>query len=264
MMMFCNVSNNEFKNKLETFRQKIKKNIENEIFMDQINIECSCCYSSKFVDDFECCKLNHKICKDCIKTYATNTIFENGSYNIKCIYMIENCDCIYDENTLKNILDKKVFEQYLKLKIKDEIKDIITIESLNIIKCQFCETYWDIDPNDKILYCMSCSKKTCLSCNQLAHPDRPCDKIRIKIEDALTKQNFLICSNCSRCIFKESGCNAVRCPCGNNMCWGCKKSWGATDAHRCDCGNLWGGVQTNYLNEFNNDAEAQNYINKIK
>jgi len=85
---------------------------------------------------------------------------------------------------------------------------------LDLIKCQFCQTFWDIDPNEPVLYCRECKKNTCLKCKELEHKERPCDKERIKIEETLTKQNFLVCSQCSRCILKEAGCNAVRCPCG--------------------------------------------------
>lgn len=258
------VSNN-CKTRLEQIRQRLKANIEDEVFMEQINIECSCCYSTKFVEEFVSCPKSHKICSQCVKTHATNIIWENGSFEIKCICMDESCDTNYSDKVLEQILDKKVFDQYLKLKIRNETKYIFDLKDLNLIKCQFCETVWDLDPEDKLLYCMGCGKKTCLECGQVAHPDRPCDKTRIKIEEGLTRENFLICSQCSRCISKETGCNAVRCPCGNNMCWGCKKSWGSTDAHGCTCKNLWGEKQkTNFLNEFAGNQQAQTYINKLR
>ena len=256
---------NDYKTRLELVKQRLKSKIEDELFMDQINIECSCCYSIKFVEEFVSCPKSHKICASCVKTHATNVIFENGTYNIKCICMDTVCDSFYSDKVMEKVLDNKVYSQMNKLKLKDETKDIYNIANLHLIKCQFCEIVWDIDSNDKMLYCMSCGGKTCLECGERAHPDRPCDKMRKKIEEGLTQQNFLICTQCSRCIFKEAGCNAVRCPCGNNMCWGCKKSWGATDAHRCDCKNLWGGIrQTNVLNEFVGNQEAQAYIKKLK
>jgi len=242
-MKFCENNfnkQNNFKNKLDEFRERLKKNITDEIFIEQINSDCSCCYSTKFIDNFSCCNFNHKICKECVKTYATNVIFENCVSNIKCISTESIGTCIYDDKLLEKILDKKVYDQYIKIKTREETKYIFSMDELNLIKCQFCETIWDHDINEKILYCMCCEKKTCLDCNQLKHSNRPCDKIRLKIEEELTKKNFLICSECSRCIVKEDGCNAVKCLCGNNMCWGCKKNWGPTDAHGCGCGNLWG------------------------
>lgn len=252
-------TSNDYKLRLESLRQKIKTNIEDEVFMDQIYIECNCCYSIKYIDEFVCCPQKHNICSNCLKTHATNIIFENGTYNIKCICMDTVCNTFYSDKVLEKILDKKVYSQMCKLRLNDETKYIYDISNLNLVKCQFCEVVWDIDLTDKLLYCMNCGGKTCLECGEKDHPDRPCDKIRKKIEEKLTQQNFLICTQCSRCILKESGCNAVRCPCGNNMCWGCKKSWGREDAHKCNCSSLG----TNGLNEFTNDKKAREYINKL-
>lgn len=249
-----------FNNRLEQLKLRLKKNIEAELFIDQLDIECSCCYSFRPIDDFVRCEKNHLICTECVKSHSKNMIYTNGNFNIGCINTLEPCECVYSDEILEKILEKKVYHEYVKIKIRAETKYIFSMEGINLIKCQFCETCWDIDPTEKILYCMQCSKKTCLECNQQEHKGRPCDKIRIKIEEALTKENFLICSNCSRCIFKEAGCNAVRCPCGNNMCWGCKKNVDSR-FNGCDCSTQ---TRLNGLNEFTGNILAQEYINKLR
>jgi hypothetical protein len=221
--------------KLLNLRNRLKKNMENELFMDQLDIECSCCCLSKPIEKFSHCEFNHYMCNDCICSYAKNMIYENGTYQIMCIDSSDKCNCVYSDYVLEKILDKKVFTQYLRLKTNDETKYIHSMKEINLIKCQFCETCWDNDIELKTLNCWECGKTTCLECNELEHKGRPCDKIRLKIEEDLTKRNFLVCANCSRCIEKTHGCNAVRCPCWNNMCWGCKKNWGSTDAHGCTC-----------------------------
>ena len=254
-----------YKNKLDEMRLRLKKRIEDELFMDQLDIECSCCYSSKAIEEFSRCESNHNMCVECIQKHAETTIYENGKFKITCITSEEVCGSLYSDKVLEKILNKKVYDQYQRLKTKEETKYIFSMEGMNLIKCQFCETYWDADKNEKVLYCRECKKSTCLECNQLEHKGTPCDKLRIQIEEGLTKQNFLICGSCTRCIFKEEGCNAVRCPCGNNMCWGCKQNWGATDAHGCTCKNLWGASNgTNDMAEFATNAEAQAYINKLR
>lgn len=255
----------DYKNRLEQLKLRLRQNIEDEVFVDQIDIECSCCCSSKPVEDFVRCDSNHLVCVECVSTHSSNMIYTNGSFQIKCIGTTESCDCVYSDKLLEKILEKKVYKQYQIIKIRAETQYIFGIKGINLIKCQFCETCWDLDPNEKILYCMECGKKTCLVCNQSEHPDRPCDKIRIRIEEGLTRERFLVCDKCSRCIEKDEGCNAVRCPCGNNMCWGCKRSWGTTDAHGCNCGNLWNQPnQTNGLNEFAGNVRAQEYIRKLR
>jgi hypothetical protein len=249
-------STQKTKNKIDIMKL-LKKNLEDEIDMDQLEDVCPCCCSSIKYDKFFECDNRHKICGECIKRYAENVIYQNGSYIIKCIYE-GGCDCEYKERILEKILDKKSFEQYQRLKIKEETKYIFDLDGLNLIKCQFCETVWDIDKTEKVLYCRECKKSTCLECNKLEHKGSPCDKLRLKIEENLTKQNYFICP-CSRCIEKVDGCNAVRCPCGNNFCWGCKKSWGGSDAHGCTCSE----IRLNVMNEFNGNLEALAYIQKL-
>ena len=248
-----------YKDKLDKLRLKLKKNIEDELFIDQLDEDCSCCYFSKPVEQIIYCKYGHGVCENCLKSHAENMIFQNGKHNIICISSEITCNCLYSDKQLQKLLSKKVFEQYQKIKIKEETKYIFSMKDINLIKCQFCETYWDAEKNEELLYCRECGKTTCLKCGQIEHKGSPCDKLRIKIEENLTKQNFLICEGCRRCIEKVEGCDAVRCPCGNNMCWKCKTSWGATDAHGCRCER---GVQ--HMNEFNGNKEAQEYIDKLR
>jgi TRIAD3 protein (E3 ubiquitin-protein ligase RNF216) len=255
-----------FRNRLDEYRAKLRKNIENELFMDQLDIECYCCYDTKPIEKFIHCEINHQVCMECVKKHAENIIFQNDSYKIKCINVAEQCECLYENSELEKVLDKKVFERYLRIKIKEETSYIFQMENINIKQCLNCETFWDIDPTEKILNCHNCHKSTCLECNEPEHKDRPCDKIRIKIEESLTQKNFLICPSCTRCIYKEDGCNAVRCPCGNNMCWGCKKSHGTVDAHGCNCASgVWGPVRQidNELLKDKNNLEYANKLNNI-
>lgn len=262
--MFCEETNPQntliaYKNRFEQFKLRLKQQIENEVFIEQLDIECTICYNIKPIKEFIECDFEHKICKDCLKAHGENTIIQNGTWKIKCIGDNGLCDCLYEDKILEKVLSTQIFKQHQVLKIKEETRYIHSMEGINLVKCQFCETYWDIDPNEKVLTCRECNKNTCLDCNQLEHKGRPCDKIRIRIEESMTRNNFLVCSNCSRCIFKESGCDAIRCPCGNNMCWACKRSWGSTDAHGCSCNR----IGTNHLQEFNGNVQAQKYIRQL-
>jgi hypothetical protein len=264
MLQYNVINHTNVSDRLNNIRARLKKNIENELDLDSLEKECSCCYDLKSVDKFVCCQSKHFICEDCVIKHAQNIIYENASWKIKCINTTQPCQSLYLEQVLKKILNPKIFDEYNRIKTKEETKYIFSMEGFNLIKCQFCETYWDLDPNEPILYCRECKKNTCLKCNELEHKGRPCDKERIKIEETLTKQNFLVCSQCSRCIFKESGCNAVRCPCGNNMCWNCKRQWGQTDAHGCGCANGSHNIPYNQDNAILNINEYQDYINKLR
>ena len=62
-----------------------------------------------------------------------------------------------------------VYNEYNKLKTKEETKYIFSMDGINLIQCNFCSLYWDIEPNEEILNCSSCSKSTCLKCKELEH-----------------------------------------------------------------------------------------------
>ncbi len=185
--------------------------------------ECGCCYETKSSDLLIFCKKTHAVCIDCMRKHSENMIYQNASTKIKCINTEELCDCEISDKTLEKILDKKVYEEYVKLKTKEETAYIFNMDGLNLVKCQFCESYWDIKKNQKKLECLTCKKNTCLKCNELDHKGL-CNSDRKNIEDKLTEAILLKCSKCAKSIYKEDGCNKIKCACGNEMCWLCKET----------------------------------------
>lgn len=193
--------------------------------------ECNCCYNEKMMEEFGQCTEGHLICKKCIKKHAENTIYQNLSCKIKCIDCNTKCFGEFDSKTLETILDPRVLSEYNNLKKIEEIKDLC-VDDINIQLCQHCGAGADIGENasQKLLVCMECFKDTCLKCNQIDHPGKPCFALgnivqckRQEIEDKMTDALLVKCNKCNTNIFKNEGCNKITCLCGTHNCYICKQ-----------------------------------------
>ncbi len=210
--------------KLERFRLKCKKEMENELDYNLLDKECLCCYETKPCEEFVKCESNHMACNVCVLRHAENTIYQNASYKISCINTENACMSLYSETVLCRVLKPQTFIEYNKIKTKEEMKYIFELDGLNLIQCKFCDAYWDNNNRDLVLNCGYCYKSTCLKCNEQAHEGKACESKRKNIEDKLTEAVILQCKKCNKSIYKEDGCNKVTCPCGTIMCWICKST----------------------------------------
>jgi len=196
----------------------------------QQTIDCTCCYSDNKFEDLGQCTNGHLLCKQCIKTHAENTIYQNLSHKITCISCNEKCFGLIDDSLLEQILDPRVLAEYNNLKNLAEIKELC-VDDINIKMCQHCNAGSDIGDSDQsLLICMECFKDTCLKCNQVAHPGKECyslgkvaGNIRHNIEDKMTETMIIHCPGCNKSLFKNEGCNKVTCVCGINICYMCKQ-----------------------------------------
>jgi TRIAD3 protein (E3 ubiquitin-protein ligase RNF216) len=240
-------------------------------------IECSCCCDDKVIEDFGQCTDGHLICKVCIKKHAENTIYQQLSCKIKCIDCNEKCFGEFSEETLQEILNDRVFSEYKNLKKMEEINQLC-VDDINIKLCQHCGAGTDIGENSDqyLLVCMECFKDTCLKCNQIDHPGKPCYSLgnitqskRQEIEDKMTEALIVKCNQCNKSIFKNEGCNKVTCVCGTHNCYICKqiipKSVGYSHfcrSHNCDCNkcHLWEQNTKKRLL----DAVKEDYNNETK
>ena len=218
--------------------------------------ECSCCCDDKQIEDFGQCTDGHLICKVCIKKHAENTIYQQLSCKVKCIDCSEKCFGEFSEETLKEILNDRVFAEYKNLKKVEEINELC-VDDINIKLCQHCGSGTDIGEYSvqTLLVCMECFKDTCLKCNQVDHPGKQCYSLgnvaqckRQEIEDKMTEALIVKCNQCNKSIFKNEGCNKITCICGTHNCYVCKqiipKSVGYSHfcrSHDCSCNkcHLW-------------------------
>jgi hypothetical protein len=227
------VNNNTIKLKDKPAKPKILNDIPDSLLLEfqSVNptIECNCCYEDKLIEDFGSCTEGHLICKVCIKRHAENTIFELSSHKIKCIDCSTKCFGIFDEDILKNVLSSQVLREYDNIKKISEMKEL-SVDDINIKICQHCGAGTDIGiSQQELLVCMECFKDTCLKCNNVNHPNKPCyvNNIRLgkqhEIEENKTDEIIIRCKTCNKSLFKEDGCNNVRCICGTSHCNLCKE-----------------------------------------
>jgi TRIAD3 protein (E3 ubiquitin-protein ligase RNF216) len=250
--------------KLKTVKTKLVNSITNyelpelESVFNAINpkLECNCCCDDKPFEEFGQCTDGHIICKICIKKHAENMIYQQLSCKIKCINCNEKCFGEFNEDALQSILSERVFAEYKNLKKMDEMKELC-VDDINIKICQHCGAGTDVGENFEqyLLICMECFKDTCLKCNQVDHPGKPCYSLgnvvqskRQEIEDKMSEALIVKCNSCDKSIFKNEGCNKVTCICGTHNCYVCKqiipKSIGYSHFcrnHDCSCNkcHLW-------------------------
>ena len=240
-------------------------------------IKCSCCCEDKIIEEFGQCSDGHLICKVCIRKHAENTIYQQLSCKIKCIDCGEKCFGEFSEETLHAILNERVFSEYKNLKKIDEINQLC-VDDINIKLCQHCGAGTDIGKNSVqyLLVCMECFKDTCLKCNQVNHPGKPCYSLgnvmqskRQDIEDKMTEALIVKCNTCKKSIFKNEGCNKITCVCGTDNCYICKQMipesvgyshFCISDDCSCDKCHLWEqNTKKRILNavneEYNNETK---------
>jgi hypothetical protein len=221
------------KNKTITKSSATKPISNNQIPTKPKTFECLCCYDLFSDDEITTCSEGHIFCKECVKKYACQLVYENCNANITCINVGGKCDGIFDEKNLENILDQRVMNEYRRVKTQNELKEISnSIDDINIKICANCEKGIDVgDFELEQLFCTECGKETCLKCNQLVHEGKPCfangnvrtDK-RLELEDKMTEELLIRCDNCHKMIYKDQGCNKVTCTCKTTMCAICKKN----------------------------------------
>ena len=219
--------------KVPSKQLKLEYNSELDIIFNSVKqtIDCSCCCDDKRIEDFGQCTDGHLICKICIKKHAENTIYQQLSCKVKCIDCSEKCVGEFSEETLKEILNERVFSEYKNLKKLEEINQLC-VDDINIKLCQHCGVGTDIgeDSEQSLLVCMECFKDTCLKCNQVSHPGKQCYSLgniiqckRQEIEDKMSEALIVKCNQCNKSIFKNEGCNKVTCVCGTHNCYICKQ-----------------------------------------
>ena len=219
--------------KVPSKQRKLEYNFELDIIFNSVKqtIDCSCCCDDKRIEDFGQCTDGHLICKICIKKHAENTIYQQLSCKVKCIDCSEKCIGEFSEETLKEILNERVFSEYKNLKKLEEINQLC-VDDINIKLCQHCGVGTDIgeDSEQSLLVCMECFKDTCLKCNQVSHPGKQCYSLgniiqckRQEIEDKMSEALIVKCNQCNKSIFKNEGCNKVTCVCGTHNCYICKQ-----------------------------------------
>lgn len=222
-------------------------------FCIKINLNsCKICFleinEKENVFNLEC---QHKFCKECIIEYLKEEIRNARVLKIQCPE--KNCELLFDEDTVKSLVDDEYFYKYKKFIQRAKIKDDPSLTECPILDCEgFANKNGEYVESDAILELnnelvlennnnssdeelkkkliprkkLICNKghNFCSNCNQAWHGDANCDADR-EIKDFATYSGFIVkkCPQCKVWTEKNDGCNHMTCKiCSYNWCWLCE------------------------------------------
>lgn len=236
--------------KIPRFNQQLALEVVDiaEKYVSLNTVKCECCDDNFEIDEMISCTNAHIFCKSCFIKYVETIVFSNGKHEIPCMCSTEECDGIYQESLLYNVLPSKLYETLEVNRINSSsIKSIIP----GLVTCRKCMTSYIVE-DEIFLYCSECNIKTCRYCNDEDHENMSCqefkekkdedlksDSIRLKVEESITDALLRKCPTCSKAIIKEDGCNKIRCSCKTLFCYICNLQVNSYD-HFCGCSNKVG------------------------
>ena len=161
----------------------------------------------------------HFFCSDCYFQQLEEKINKNDIAKLTC--MKKDCPTELDDNFIKKHLkgEKELFEKYLKFKKRNEIYN-----NPNLIVCPIenCESYAKKEENNTFVKCLK-GHEFCSNCQNPWHKGKKC---KIEDLDSYKKEHHLKkCPKCNALTEKNLGCNHMKCNCGCNWCWFCKKQF---------------------------------------
>ena len=182
---------------------------------------CNTCYEEISIKEkkqnYIPCK--HFFCSDCYFQYFKEKIEKSDVNKITC--MEKGCPHEFDENFIKTHLkgEDELFEKYLKFKKRNEIYN-----NPNVVVCPIenCDSYAKKLEKSTFVKCLR-GHEFCSNCQKPWHKGKKC---KIDGLDSYRKEHHLKrCPKCGALTEKNYGCNHMKCNCGCNWCWFCKKQF---------------------------------------
>eukprot|EP00477_Mikrocytos_mackini_P002273 GAHX01002511.1.p1 GENE.GAHX01002511.1~~GAHX01002511.1.p1 ORF type:complete len:404 (-),score=82.75 GAHX01002511.1:64-1275(-) len=216
---------------------------ENGKLQKENRIECGLCFTlPNQTDHHTTTACNHSFCTECFYKYLEFTLHNCNNY-FPCL-MCPTCNLEISNNFLFNeikylpnldpetdlslILTNKLIDSEIQHKFK--LKKLI-------IKCSTANcTSLFLPANEKIGHCTSCSKDTCLICENKIHGILNCIQNK-KLKSLLGSENdynsavyiasnTINCPNCLVRLNRDRGCNHLTCTsCKYEFCWVCLDNW---------------------------------------
>jgi len=175
------------------------------------------------------CPDGHLACGDCFRKGA-ETVLGEGKTVLRCY--TSGCNFAFMPSELAKFLPKKTLEYFQKRQQEEEINQV---DIPGLEKCPFCPYAVIIEnQDDKVFHCLNCKKDSCRLCKEEAHIPLRCNEVekkqkrdmRLFVEQQMTDALCRTCNNsrCKKVFFKEEGCNHMKCTCGWEMCYVCRKT----------------------------------------
>lgn len=189
---------------------------------------CEVCdgrFSRKFMASFTNC--NHLFCEDCLVNYIQSCINHNKVMDIGCLQ--SNCDSLAIVDKVCSFLNEKGLYELENKYRRFRNTNLALKWNKKLCPNEACFAMLEEVKEGGLEYgsCHQCKINVCLKCNNLLHPDKPCDQAdKAEFKKYMSQNEILQCPKCGINIFKEKGCNHMTCiACRHQFCWICKKDY---------------------------------------
>lgn len=190
------------------------------------DFECTICFDSDLDTDQQV-KLDcdHVFCGDCIFKYLKEEISDRNN-KIQCPQ--KYCEEIISDSMIIKI----IYEDDDTVNAFKKNKNLLNISDDHAM-CIYCKSVVPCSSNNKF-YCYDCYTTYCSVCKEIHSDSDDYDKcpneneIVTNLHDArenLESEDVKFCPICKIMIYKEGGCNSVKCDyCKLRFCWNCLRT----------------------------------------
>mmetsp|Transcript_2511 Transcript_2511/g.5989 ORF Transcript_2511/g.5989 Transcript_2511/m.5989 type:complete len:642 (+) Transcript_2511:101-2026(+) len=184
-------------------------------------------------------------CKDCMREYLRNKIYESEVQDITCPAV--DCESHLTDDQIRGAIDESLWNKYLHFKLQSDLRRNKNARWCPKAGCGFGMIG---DPANFEMVCTECGMRFCFNCGELWHPEQTCEmfreealktgKINKKAEKWKQRHKTKPCPQCRMPIEKsKEGCNHLKCSnCKHEFCWLCMRPY--TSDHY-DAGNVANG-----------------------
>ncbi|XP_067133598.1 potential E3 ubiquitin-protein ligase ariadne-2-like [Centruroides vittatus] len=205
--------------------------VETQLLSNKSESECSVCYRTISVKNFNSLACEHQFCRDCWCSHLAIKILEGVSINIEC--MQQKCHILVLEDFVINILSSPLLkEKYKKLIFSECISSHPELRFCPGSDCSIVIRAKEV--KSKRVICSSCKIQFCFKCGTAYHAPNDCETIKnwiLKCSDDSETANYICahtkdCPMCQVTIEKNGGCNHMKCyNCKHEFCWMCLNDW---------------------------------------
>ena len=221
--------------------KNITKMFRNQIPPKKYEICSCCCDDSLMEDNTITCSNGHSVCAKCFVCYSSNQLYQQKTTKFGCINCNQTCTGHYEYEKFAHAYTEQLKKEYENVQNFENFVEILNDPNMNIKQCSHCQSYIDIGIfGGNEMVCYTCGKETCLFCNEKSHFGKPCnsEKTQNLEDEQKTNEITIKCTRCFNRLFKDGGCNLIKCVCGKLYCVICKESVSGHNHFRKDGCNM--------------------------
>ena len=189
-------------------------------------VDCTICFETCSKKDVDALPCGHVFCKACWRDYLLVKVLREGTAHIEC--PANGCHLAMDELSVLRLMDNEDAKKlYTKLAAKAFVREKKGIRWCPGKECEYAVKAELTLPKE--VTC-KCGSKFCFACALPFHRPASCDVMRRweakKSSEgeslAFFAKNTKNCPKCKALIYKDQGCQYMRCQqCSHAFCWIC-------------------------------------------